>query len=41
MHECQLLQPASSDAGIYRMNERKTVASEEESYINESGAVKR
>jgi hypothetical protein len=40
MYECRLLWPASSDAGIYRMIQRKTLASEEASYSNDAAAKK-
>jgi hypothetical protein len=41
MYECRLLQSASSDAGILRMIQRKTIASEEASYSNDAAARKK
>ena len=41
MYVCPSLQPASSDAGIFRMIQPETLASEEASYSNDSAAKKK
>jgi hypothetical protein len=40
MCECRFLQPASSDAGIYRTLQRKILTSEEASYSIDASAKK-